>query len=249
MTIPTYFLLPPSYFLLSIPLDKDKIIMKCINCNSELPEGAKFCPECGSKVSTSDQPPENQVLDTTRKSTPFSKPVHAFTLIIGAVAIAILIVILILDSNREKREETANTSTNTSNIPPEIQAKLEVLAANPESIPLNIEMGNILFDINRFNEAIPFYQKALRLDPLNIGVQIDLAVCFFNLQNFEQAIVEMDKALKIDPNHPKGLFNMGIIYYSLNRPDDVHKYWEKLMIVHPQSMEAKRAEELLQNLN
>jgi tetratricopeptide (TPR) repeat protein len=130
-------------------------------------------------------------------------------------------------------------------LPVEIKAQLEKLAADPESVNLNIETGNLLFDIGRFDEAIPFYQRALGRDSLNIGVQIDLAVCFFNLRNSERAILEMKKALKIEPNHPKGLFNMGIIYYNLGEIEQVRKYWEILMVVHPDGVEAKKAAELL----
>jgi len=222
--------------------------VKCINCQSELPNDAKYCPKCGQKVTVFDKSAKRDTHNKINKDKSFKNPLHALGLIIAAITVAIIIVMLILDSNQKTKEEKESISTNALEIPEEVQVKLEKLAKNPDSIALNIEMGNILFDINRFGEAIPFYQKALSLDASNIGVQIDLAVCFFNLRNFDQAIVEMEKALEIDPIHPKGLFNMGIIYYNLNKPEDVRKYWNKLKVNHPQSMETKRAEELLQNL-
>jgi tetratricopeptide (TPR) repeat protein len=221
--------------------------MNCLNCQNKLPEEAKFCPQCGQEVTLLEE--DIQSTDKSTKSAPFTKPVHAFALIISAVVIAILIIVLILDSNQKKIEENKETSTNASDIPKEIKVQLEKLAADPESIPLNIEMGNQLFDIGRFDEAIPFYQKALSKDTLNSAVQIDLAVCFFNLRMPEQAITEMQEALKIDPNHPKGLFNMGIIYYNLGKTEKVREYWEKLILNNPDSMEAKKAEDLLQSLN
>jgi len=30
--------------------------MKCLECQSELPDNAKFCPQCGLKVSVKEQP-------------------------------------------------------------------------------------------------------------------------------------------------------------------------------------------------
>ena len=224
--------------------------MNCTNCQYTLPEEAKFCPECGAKVIipeglTADK---KQDTNTSNKSAPFSKPVHAFGLVIAAVFVAVLVVFLILDSNRKAIEEKKEISANTSEMPEEIKVQLEKLSADPESVALNIEMGNLLFDGGQFGEAIPFYQKALIRDSLNIGVQIDLAVCYFNLRNTDQAILEMKKALRIDPNHPKGLFNLGIIYYNLGKFDEVRRYWEQLMVVHPDGMEAKRAQELLQSI-
>jgi tetratricopeptide (TPR) repeat protein len=223
--------------------------MNCVNCRYGLPKEAKFCPECGQKVIITEQLPGDKKAGSTNKTASFSKPVHAFGLIIAAIAAAILIVVLILDSNQQAIEEKREISSNTTEMPAEIKAQLEKLSADPESLSLNIETGNLLFDNGLFDEAIPFYQKALKIDSLNIGVQIDLAVCYFNLRNSEQAILEMKKALKIDPNHPKGLFNLGIIYYNLGMFEEVRKYWEKLMVIHPDSMEAARARELLQNID
>jgi tetratricopeptide (TPR) repeat protein len=223
--------------------------MKCPKCQNPLSEEAKFCPECGHKVSPVVKFTDKKSLNSSDKKSTFSKPIHAFGLIMGAAAIALLIVFLIMSSNQEQIEGKKNISPNTQDLPAEVKAQLEELAANPRSIPLNIEMGNTLFDLNRFNEAITFYQRALNLDSSNIEVQIDLAVCFFNLRNVDQAILEMEKALKIDPNHPTGLFNMGIIYYNLGKIDQVRKYWERLTAVHPEGTEARKARELLQNLN
>jgi tetratricopeptide (TPR) repeat protein len=222
--------------------------MNCTNCQTNLPESAKFCSECGQRVSQPETQTD-QIKSESSNTTAFSKPLQAFGLIFGAVAVAVLIVVLILDSNRQATAEKKEISSTPSEIPEEVKVQLEKLEADPESIPLNIETGNLLFDVGRFDEAIPFYQKALSKDSLNIGVQIDLAVCFFNLRDAEQAIVEMKKALKIDPTHSKGLFNMGIIYYNMGQFENVRKYWEKLMVVHPESMEAARARELLQSID
>ena len=186
--------------------------------------------------------------DSPGKYAPFSKPSSAFGFIATSVFIAIIIVFLILESNQQALDEKRNTSSKTSDILKENKVLLEKLTANPNSVPLNIEVANFLFDNNQFDQAIPFYKKAVKGDPSNIAVQIDLAVCYFNLRQFDQAIVEMEKALKIDPNHPKGLFNMGIIYYNLKQFDKVRTYWEKLIATHPNSDETTKALDLLKTL-
>ena len=217
--------------------------MKCKNCQQSMPAKAKYCPECGHQISKS-----NSQQSAIASSNKLEKPAQAYILVIAAVAVAILIVILILDSNQKSIEQNAVTSTNAQDFSNEIKVQLEKIKQDPNSIPLNIEMGNLLFDSGRFDEAIPFYQKVLSMDLKNIAVQIDLAVCFFNLRKIDQALLEMDKALKIDPNHPKGLFNMGIIYYNIGDFDKVREYWNRLISIHPELMESKRAMELLQNI-
>ncbi|MCK4559155.1 MAG: tetratricopeptide repeat protein [Calditrichia bacterium] len=218
--------------------------MICINCKQTLPENAKYCSQCGHKIFPTDNISEKN----KDNSASFLKPAHAYVLILSVVAIAILIVVLILDSNKGKIEKDGNISTNTSELSEETKVQLEKLTKDPESIQLNIEIGNLLFDSGKFDEAILYYQKSLVKDSLNIALQIDLAVCYFNLRKIDRAIVEMKKALIIDPNHPKGLFNIGVIYYTLGEFETAREYWGQLISDDPEGMEAKRAQELLDNL-
>lgn len=218
--------------------------MICINCQHRLPENAKYCPLCGHKIS----PTDNISKKNEDNSAPFSKPAHAYALILSVAAIVILIVVLILDSNQREIEQNRNISTNTSDLSEEFKIQLEKLAKDPDSIHLNIEMGNLLFDSGKFYEAIPYYQKSLVKDSLNIALQIDLAVCYFYLRKIDRAIVEIKKALKIDPKHPKGLFNIGVIYYTIGEFETAREYWGQLISDDPEGMEAKRAQELLDNL-
>lgn len=220
--------------------------MNCTHCQHSLPKGANFCPQCGEMVIKKDT---QQHLKKQESSTKIANPAQAYMLVVAALAIAILIVVFILDSNQKTIEQNKNTSTNTRDLSGEINAQLEKIKQDPESVPLNIEMGNLLFDSGRFDEAIPFYQKALSSDSENISVQIDLAVCYFNLRKTDQAIMEMNKALKIDPNHSKGLFNMGIIYYNLGQFEKVREYWQRLIAIHPDLPETFKAQELLKSLD
>ena len=217
--------------------------MKCTNCKRDVTKSAKYCPHCGHEIKLLPK-----ITDEVNPK-PLAKPVQAYSLIIMAMALAILIVILILESNKPDTENQGTISTSTLDNSDEIKAQLEKLKQNPESVSLNIEMGNLLFDSGRYEEAVPFYQKSLSLNPRNISVQIDLAVCFFNLRNSDQAILEMKKALDIDPNHPLGLFNMGIIYYNMGDVDKAREYWQRLIAINPELKESKKAQELMNTLN
>ena len=219
--------------------------MNCTNCMSILPSDSKYCPQCGRQIDST----EKHYSETSEgNKSKFSKPSQAYILIFSAVAIAILIVVLILESNQDAIKEKKEISSNTQEKSPEIEAQLEKLNQDPESGPLNIEMGNLLFDSGKFDQAIPFYQKALTKNSQDIAVQIDLAVCFFNMRMIDQAILEMGKALELDPNHPKGLFNMGIIYYNIGDFEKVNEYWLRLITNNPELTEALRARELLKKM-
>ena len=223
--------------------------MICTNCDHELPKGAKFCPECGQEVESAGLSKSTKTKIPGEKTPLFSNTAHAFAFIGAAVVAALIIIFMILDSNRQAIEEKKKISSDASGIPEEIRVLLEKLAADPDSVPLNIEVANLLFDHGQFDQAIPFYQKAIQGDPENIAIQIDMAVCYFNLRQFDQALVEMEKALALDPKHPKGLFNMGIIYFNLKDFDKVREYWNILFEAHPNGMESQKARELMQSLD
>jgi tetratricopeptide (TPR) repeat protein len=220
--------------------------MNCKNCQHYLPEDSKFCPQCGQEVI---QPNSNKSARERTSVSALTKPANAYLMVLAAVVAAIVVVFLILESNQKVLEQKKEISTNTQDNSKEIQVQLEKLNQDPESIPLNTEMGNLFFDSGRFDEAIPFYQKALTLDSKNIAIRIDLGVCFFNLRKIDLAILEMNKALEIDPGHSKGLFNMGIIYYNISDFDKVKEYWQRLISLHPNIAETKKAQEILKSMD
>ncbi len=219
--------------------------MNCSKCSYFLPESAKFCPQCGSKVSPVDTSEES----TYKKSQFLDKPRNAYLLIALTSVVALVIVFLILESNQKKDEVKVQSSANSLEITPEINALREKLSSNPDDLQSNIRMGNILFDAGDFAGAIPFYTHATHLDSLNIAIRIDMAVCYYNIQNFPIAIENMEKALELDPNHVKGLFNIGIMYSRTKEKEQARFYWEKLILLHPQSEESIRARQLLEGLN
>ena len=223
--------------------------MNCKKCHSQLPQNAKFCPQCGEKIVVKHKDPARKVSTSSKESSPLVKKSNAYTFILFAVIAAFVVIVLVLNSNKKEIIKVTNEiESNTLDSSDEIKVLSEKLLKNPESLTLNIEMGNKLFDAGQFNQSVSYYKKALTLDPGNISVQIDLGVCYFNMQDFDNAILEMDKALNLDPEHQKGLFNMGVIYLNAGNIEETKKYWNRLKILHPQSREAQRAQEILDSM-
>ena len=107
------------------------------------------------------------------------------------------------------------TSPNTP-APPPVDARraadLESQAkARPADAPVRIELGNLYYDAERFDAAIPWYLAALAIDPTAIEASTDLAVCYYYTNQVDMALAQLDRSLAIDPNHAKTLLNQGII--------------------------------------
>ncbi|WP_168061308.1 tetratricopeptide repeat protein [Candidatus Manganitrophus noduliformans] len=113
----------------------------------------------------------------------------------------------------------------------EYKARLE---KDPKDIEALVFMGNANYDIQRFEKAKEFYQKALEVDPDNTHVRTDLASSYRSLGEIDQALEELNKVLKADPKHEIALYNSGIIL--LNDKNDAEKAtaaWEKLVQLKP----------------
>jgi cytochrome c-type biogenesis protein CcmH/NrfG len=87
----------------------------------------------------------------------------------------------------------------------------DVLAKDPKNMNAWIQLGNIMMDTARFNEAADAYAKALELDPKNVDVRVDMGTCLRNAGKPDLAIKEFKKAIEINPNHVYAHINMGVV--------------------------------------
>ncbi|HXX80458.1 MAG TPA: tetratricopeptide repeat protein [Thermodesulfovibrionales bacterium] len=87
----------------------------------------------------------------------------------------------------------------------------DVLAKDPKNLNAWIQLGNMMMDTARFNEAVDAYTKALELDPKNVDVRVDMGTCLRNSGKPDLAIKEFKKATEINPNHIYAHINMGIV--------------------------------------
>jgi cytochrome c-type biogenesis protein CcmH/NrfG len=115
-----------------------------------------------------------------------------------------------------------------------IKALQDQAAQNPQDPEAPLRLANVLYDHQRFSEAIEWYQKALKLDPKNVDARTDLGTCFFNLGQPKQALAEYRKSLQSDPRHEATLFNMIVV--NLEGTHDLaaaRDAWEQLHRLNP----------------
>ncbi|TAK15555.1 MAG: TIR domain-containing protein [Acidobacteria bacterium] len=120
---------------------------------------------------------------------------------------------------------------------------------NPSDAAPRIELGNRYFDAERYQEAIPWYESALRLAPGNVNVSTDLAVSYYYINKVDWALAQIDASLAMNPDHPQALLNKGIILaFGKNSPKSAGAVWRKLIQVAPNSAEALAAQKGLDSL-
>jgi tetratricopeptide (TPR) repeat protein len=129
-------------------------------------------------------------------------------------------------------------------------AELERQAnAAPSNAAVREELGNLYFDADRFDQAIPWYEAAFRLDPKNVNLSTDLGVAYYYTNQTDRALAQLDRSLALDPNHLKTLLNEGIVL-AMGRNDfaGAERAWERVVSIAPNSEEARRAKQGLDGI-
>jgi len=133
------------------------------------------------------------------------------------------------------------------------EAKVTALKSVAEREPSNpkprIELGNLYFDAERYDDAITWYEAAVKLAPKDVNLSTDLGVCYYYINQPDKALAQFDKSLAIDPKHAKTLLNLGIVR-AFGKQDlaGATKAWEQVMAIDPNSPEGQAAKRALDTL-
>lgn len=117
------------------------------------------------------------------------------------------------------------------------------LDANPENVATRIELGDIYFDSNKFQEAIEVFSKAEQIDPGNIHVLNDLGTLYLNTGNYDAALTRFETVLGIDPSHSHSLYYVGIIHREKGDKDKALQAFEKVLNMNPDPQLAGKAQQ------
>jgi cytochrome c-type biogenesis protein CcmH/NrfG len=118
-----------------------------------------------------------------------------------------------------------------------ITALVDETAKNPLNLEAWVQLGNVYFDSNQYEKAIPAYEKALELNPADANVWTDLGIMYRRSGNPQKAIECFDKAIAIDPKHEPSRLNKGIVLlHDMKDYDGAIKAWEELLAVNPIAM-------------
>ena len=70
---------------------------------------------------------------------------------------------------------------------------------NFTSVSELVQTGNMLFNNSKFEEAVKWFDKALKIDPKSIDALNGIGLSLNKLGRYEEAITWFDMALRIDP--------------------------------------------------
>ncbi|XP_058789039.1 small glutamine-rich tetratricopeptide repeat-containing protein alpha-like [Phymastichus coffea] len=93
--------------------------------------------------------------------------------------------------------------------------------------------GNALMKIEKYQEALLNYTKAIELDNKNAVFYCNRAAVYSKLSNHQQAIKDCQLALSIDPNYSKAYGRLGLAFSSLNKLQEAKESYQKALELEP----------------
>jgi tetratricopeptide (TPR) repeat protein len=146
----------------------------------------------------------------------------------------------------------ANTG-NTQQRPPLNEARVKELTATLTSDPKNadatLQLANVYFDGERYEDAIKWYEQVLKLDPKNVDASTDLGVSYYYLDQSDRALQQFEYSLKLDPSHTKTLLNQGVVMaFGKKDLDGASAAWKKVVDIAPDSPEGQAAKRALEGV-
>ena len=130
-----------------------------------------------------------------------------------------------------------------------MKALTSVAEREPTNAKPRVELANLYFDAERYDDAIKWYADAVRLSPNDVNVSTDLGVAYYYTNQPDKALAQFDHSLKLDPKHAKTLLNEGIVKaFGKQDLEGATQAWKRVLEVDPNGPEGQAAKRALESL-
>ena len=120
---------------------------------------------------------------------------------------------------------------------------------SPSDSEIRVQLGNLYFDAERYDDASRWYEDALKVDPKNVNASTDLGIAYYYSNQPDRALAQFERSLAIDPKHSKTLLNIGIVRaFGKQDLDGAEKAWQRVLELAPNTPEAEVARKGLDGL-
>lgn len=116
---------------------------------------------------------------------------------------------------------------------------LKALELNPDLTEALVSLGNIAASSEKFNIALPYYQKAFDQDSTNFPAIIGQAVSLDGIGNFVSAEAAYQKAIFVKSDFSEIYYNLGFLYQRQRLYKEAVKQYEKALELKPMFLQAQ----------
>lgn len=120
---------------------------------------------------------------------------------------------------------------------------------NPSDAETRVQLGNLYFDAERYDDAVRWYDAALKIEPRNVSASTDLGIAYYYSNQPDRALAQFERSLAIDPTHSKTFLNIGIVR-AFGKQDlaGAEQAWQRVLDLAPDSPEAALAKKGLDGI-
>ena len=130
--------------------------------------------------------------------------------IFSSLSILIIIVSLITSG--------CKTHKNTSDVE---------LSSSLDSIQYYLRKGNLKMNLLKYEEALVFFNKVIKIDPENGQAYADRGMAEYHLKDFKSALEDFNSALRINPDYGEVYDLRGIVKNELGDKVGACEDWNK----------------------
>ncbi len=100
-------------------------------------------------------------------------------------------------------------------------------------------LGIVLADQGRLDEAIAHFSEALRIEPDYADAHNNLGVALADEGKLDEAIAHLSEALRIDPNYAEAHYNLGLALVGQGKLDEAIAHYSKALRIKPDYTKAR----------
>jgi putative PEP-CTERM system TPR-repeat lipoprotein len=141
----------------------------------------------------------------------------------------------------EARQRLATSYLQTADVVNALREQVRAADLLPGDAGVQVEAGNLLLLVGRFEDAKARATKALAINPKDVGAQILLGNALAGTKDFDQAIAEVEEALKLDPDRVNTYASLGTLQLARGDRSAAEATFREAVARQPASVPAQLA--------
>jgi len=149
-----------------------------------------------------------------------------------------------LTSNDYRQQyELANLYYDQENYTKAEERYRRALELNPKYIEAMVNLGSVLSDLGRDEDAIDMFEKALAQDPEDCKARSNLGNAYYTLGRYPDAMYEYKRAIAIDADCYSAYFNIAVAFADAGIYREAVHWWNEVVQRAPGTSAARQAQE------